>query len=204
MFYWLRIAMVMHARLRPIVVGALLLACSSNETPKDDAPRSEGAAEADGGPVERTKDSPLGDAPLTHGQPSLEALGKAVVAALEAKDGGALLRLAVHQGEFERRLFGVLVSDPRQRKSGPGPAWKNLSSESLRAMGNALSGHGGKGYEFVSLESTRKEERTGLVLHTKPRLTVKDPGGEVLELPILGEVIEHPASGTFLVLSFGD
>lgn len=192
-------AMAMHARLGPIVVGALLLACGSNDektTPKD-APLP-GAKDGD------TKQSPVGDAPLANGQPSLEALGKAVVAALEAKDGRALLGLSVSQGEFERRLFGALVKDPGQRKFGPGPAWKNMSSESLPAMGNALSKHGGKGYVFVSLESTKQEERPGLVLHQRPKLVVEDAGGNPLELSILGQVVEHPASGTFLVLSFAN
>ena len=40
--------------------------------------------------------------------------------------------------------------------------------------------------------------------HIAPKLVVKDAGGTELELPILGEVVEHPASGTFLVLSFAD
>ena len=194
--------MAVHARLRPLVVGALLLGCGSDKPPeKVDAPR-EGEAgkadEADGGPSATS----LGDAPLANGQPSLEALGKAVVAALAAKDGKALLGLSVSQGEFERRLFGTLVSDPQERKGGPRPAWKRRSSESLRAMGSALSEHGGTGYAFVSLASTRKQERSGLVVHESPTHTVKDGSGTVRTLPILGEVIEHPASGTFLVLSF--
>jgi hypothetical protein len=195
--------MAMHARIRPLVVGALLLACSSNDdkTPEGDASRDARTKRAS---VESTGASPIGDAPLANGQPSLEALGKGIVAALEAKDGGALMRLSVSQGEFEQRLFGTLVGDPEQRKFGPGPAWKNMSSESLVAMGNALTKHGGKGHVFVSLEATRKEERPGLVLHQALELTVKDAGGKSLELPILGEVVEHSASGTFLVLSFAD
>lgn len=191
--------MAMYAPFGPIVMGALLLGCSSDsKTPtQGEASREAKAAEKDEGP-------PLGRAPLANGQPSLEALGKGIVAGLEAKDGGALMRLSLSQGEFERRLFGVLVSDPEQRKAGPGPAWKNLSSESVVAMGNALSRYGGKGHAFVSLVSTRSEERPGIVLHQQPKLTVKDANGTELELPILGEVVEHPASGTFLVLSFAD
>ena len=191
--------MAMHARLGPLVVGALLLACGSSDdkTPTKEVPVT-GPKQAD------TKESPVGDRPLANGKPSLEALGQAVVAALQAKDGGALLGLSVSQQEFEWRLFGALVNDPSQRKFGPAPAWKNLSSESMRAMGNALSTHGGKGHVFVSLESTKQEERSGLVLHQRPKRVVKDAGGNPRELSILGEVVEHPASGTFLVLSFAD
>lgn len=191
--------MATYARLVPILVGALLLGCSSDSKtpPQGEASREAKAAEKDEG-------SPLGDAPLANGQPSLEALGKGIVAALEAKDGGSLLRLSVSQGEFERRLFGVLVSDPEQRKAGPGLAWKNLSSASLVAMGSALSQHGGSGYTFVRLEPGRREELTGLVLHHAPKLVVKDRDGVEIEAKILGEVVEHPASGTFLVLSFAD
>jgi hypothetical protein len=206
--------MTIPVRLGPlVVVGALLVACSSESKPtaNNDAPRGDGpernAAEGEvieGTDPKTTLAAPVGEAPLVNGQPSLEALGKAVVAALEAKDGRALMGLAVSQPEFEHRLFGALVSDPDMRRHGAAPAWKNLSSESLIAMGNALSKHGGKGLAFVSLESTARDERPGLVVHAAPKLTVQDPTGTALELPILGQVLEHPASGTFLVLSFAD
>ena len=194
--------MARHARLVPIVGGALLLACSSDSKTPTQGEAAPEARKAEAGAQDGS--SPLGDEPLANGQPSLEALGKGIVAALAAKDGGALMRLSVSQGEFERRLFGTLVTDPKARKWGPGPSWKNLSSESLVAMASAVSKHGGKGHAFVRLEPGRREELPGLVRHIAPKLVVKDAGGTELELPILGEVVEHPASGTFLVLSFAD
>lgn len=191
--------MTMRARLGPIVVGALLLACSSDPkaSPKGDDPKHEA-------PPSEPRQG-LGDEPLHNGQPSLAALGEGIVAALQANDGRALMALAVTQTEFERRLFGALVLDAHDRRGGVGPAWKSLSSESLPDMTKALSQHGGKGYTFVSLESTKQDTRPGgLVVHDEPRLTVADASGAPLELKILGQVLEHPASGTFLVLTFRD
>jgi hypothetical protein len=193
-------SMAMRVRLCPIVVGALLLACSS-----DSKPRAGDGANGDDtkGGASRAVTG-MGDAALLNGQPSLAALGKGIVAALQAKNGRALAALAVTQAEFEQRLFGTVVSDPEARRGGPSHAWRGLSSESVADMAKALSKHGGKGYVFVSLESTKHEARGELVVHEAPRLTVEDANGAPLELKILGQVVEHPASGTFLVLTFAD
>ena len=82
------------------------------------------------------------------------------------------------------------------------PLGTNQAAESLGDMDRAIREHGGKGYVFVALESTRSEARPGLVVHREPRLVVRDAQGTELELPILGTVLEHPRSGTFAVLTY--
>jgi hypothetical protein len=190
--------MTMRAGLGVLVVG-LLLACGS------DRKGTAGNEEARGGEGKAgrtvTKND-VGDAPLVNGKSSLARLGKAVVDALNAKDGKALLGLAVSEEEYKARLFGALVSDPTVARVGPELAWTNQAKGSFAGMAKALEEHAGKGYVFVSLESTSKEERGGLVMHRDPKLTVKDAGGATLTPKFLGVVVEHPASGTFLVLSF--
>lgn len=145
----------------------------------------------------------IGDAPLRAAQPSLEALGRAVVEALAARDEAALQGLAVDEAEYVR-LFPALVSHPGMARMRPELAWRNQAAESLGDLRTALEEHGGQGLSFVSLESTTAEPRPGLVVHRAPRLRVRDADGLERELPILGVVLEHPASGTFAVLTYTD
>lgn len=146
---------------------------------------------------------PIGDEPLTNGKPSLAALGQAVVAALDAEDAEALWALAVSEPEYTR-LFGALVSHPSMLRFGPKMAWQNQLEDNRDGLRHAIDRHGGKGYELVSLEPTRTEARGGLVVYRAPRLTVKDRTGATLALDVIGVVVEHVATGTFMVLTFAD
>lgn len=146
---------------------------------------------------------PIGDEPLTNGKPSLAALGQAVIAALDAKDTEALWALAVSEPEYTR-LFGALVSHPSMLRFGPKMAWQNQLEDNRDGLRHAIDRHGGKGYELVSLEPTRTEARGGLVVYRAPRLTVKDRTGATLALDVIGVVVEHVATGTFMVLTFAD
>ncbi len=190
--------MSMSARVASIVAVALVVGCNSEPKPK---PTPAVPLVRSGGTASDEAASVVGDAPLHNGEYSLEALGQAVVKAIAANDGRALTSLCVAQREFEQRLFGSLVVDPQARRPGPAAAWKKLWGESLANMGAVLREHGGKGYTFVSLESTQQEQRDGLVIHENPKLTVENADGK-RELKVLGQVLEHPASGTFVILSF--
>lgn len=191
--------MPLRTRLAPIVMVTLLLACSSDRTPAR-AAKSEPEAERDQVAHEAPID--VGDEPLHNGTPSLSALGEAVVDALASNDGRRLLALTVPQVEYERRLFAALVDDAKRRGMGPQLVWQQLAVDSRRGLATALSEHGGKGYAFERLESTDRQERGGLVVHSGLRLVVKDTEGATLELKILDTVVEHPASGTFSILTF--
>ncbi len=135
------------------------------------------------------------------GKRSLQELGEAVVAAVQAKDADALRALAVGQTEYER-LFPALASHANMRSLDPGLAWRMQDAESDGDMRSALSQHGGKPMTLVSLTSTTQEPRPGLVIHRDPQLAVRGEDGTERELEIVGVVVEHVASGTFAVLVF--
>lgn len=195
----------MTTRIRTSLLAAtLLLACSSEPkvAPSASTPTAQAdAAKADAPSAARTKNG-VGSEPLRNAKPSLSALGQAVVEGLAAKDPRALTAVTVPQVEYAKRLFGA-VSDPATRPKGPQVAWAEHDRRSRAGLAAALTEHGGKGYTFVSLESTAKREQGGVVLHDQPKLTVKDTEGLSHELPILGAVVEHPESQTFSVLSYG-
>ncbi|MCX4241244.1 hypothetical protein [Paraliomyxa miuraensis] len=193
-------------RLGLLLAGTLLVgACGRESTP---VPQSDGKIPEATPPMAITSpptapSADIGDAPLTHAKPSLSALGQAIVDALDANDEAALLALTVPKEEYER-LFPALVSHPNMLRLGPTFAWQNQEAENRGDRATALRRHGGKGYAFTSLEPTAREERSGLVVYRKPRLTVTDAQGATHELRILGAVIEHPASQTFSILAFVD
>ncbi|MCA9651971.1 MAG: hypothetical protein H6712_23895 [Myxococcales bacterium] len=191
-----------------VMALGLVVGCTSDDPPgKISPPRDEGVSAeepvleepAAGAPAAAPVD--VGGEPLRAGLGSLEALGRAVVDGLDAQDAAALRAVAVDEAEYTR-LYPALISHPNMARLGAGLAWTNQAAESLGDMDRAIREHGGKGYVFVALESTRSEARPGLVVHREPRLVVRDAQGTELELPILGTVLEHPRSGTFAVLTY--
>jgi len=192
-----------------VVIVAMLAACSKEGAPTKVDQEAEAAkrkatadAEAKANPKTNKGDGKVSDDPLHNGADSLEGLGKSLVDALNAKDGRALLLLSANEIEYRTRLFGVLHAETKA-KGGPKVAWTKLHDQSTQGMKKALTEHGGKGYVFVALESTSKEERGGLVVHRSPTLKVNDGDGQAMELKLLESVIEHQASGTFEILAFG-
>ena len=205
----------MRTRLTTVALVGLLAACggdragsASKAAPAApvEAKRVEGKREAGRGtdePSVRPEPLPIGDEPLRNGKPSLTALGGAVVDALAAGDAEALWALAVSEQEYAR-LFGALASHPNMLRLGSTMAWANQLEDNRDGLRHAIERYGGKGYELVGLEPTRTEERGGLVVYRAPKLTVKDATGTMLELEVIGVVVEHVASRTFLVLTFAD
>lgn len=191
-------------RRRLVVMAVLLAACSGSKSTEGDAKAEDSKAESKTTKTGEAKAEvpDLGNEPLHNGQPSLEALGKGIVEALNANDAKAMLALSVTEGEFKQRLFGALITHPNALRFGPDLAWTNQQGDSLPGMKRALSEHGGKGYSFVALESTTQEDRPGLVVHRKPTLRVADAEGKEQELTFVKVVVEHPASGTFAILVF--
>lgn len=195
-----------------MVIVAMLAACSKDGAPtkvdqKAEAAKRKATADAEAKAKAKAEpeakaepDDDVGDDPLHNGADSLEGLGKSLVDALNAKDGRTLLLLSTNELEYRTRLFGALHPET---KGGPKAAWAKLNGQNTQGMKTALTEHGSKGYVFVSLESTTKETHGGLIVHASPTLKVNDGDGKEMELKLLESVIEHPASGTFEILTFG-
>jgi hypothetical protein len=204
LIYWLLLMMRL-----PIAVAAavLLVACSKNPsenktkvgTKASSAESKQGKSESEAAGDDTIA---IGDKPLANGKKSLEELGQAIVDALAAKNGRSLLGLAIAEVEYKTRLLGVQVTTSTAAGAGPEGAWQAHNSNSLLGMKTALEEHGGKPYTFVALESTKQEQRLGLVVHQAPVLRVEDEQGQPLELSIPASLVEHEKSGTFAVLSY--
>jgi hypothetical protein len=186
---------------------AATVACVAEGT--DASPRAAVAAavpakQSEPGAVEAEElDVDLGDAPLDGAQPSLDALGRAIVDALNAEDRTALLGIALSPTEYKERLFAALVQHENAYKMGPDLLWDMHAAESNGDLGRALARHGGKNLAFESMAIEREEQRKGgLVFHKRPTIVAKDGDGNEHKIRIVGTIIEHPASGSFKVLGY--
>lgn len=143
------------------------------------------------------------DAPLRGASTSLTAIGEAVVAGLMAEDRDALAGLLVDRRDFEGRLFGALSNHPAAAQMGPALLWDMQAREGADELDRALREYGGRPLTLRSVEASAVERRQGIVIHRRPRLRVVDSSnGEVFSLQILGSVIEHVASGSFVLLTY--
>lgn len=143
------------------------------------------------------------DAPLRGASPSLTAIGEAVVAGLAADDRDALAGLLVDRRDFQGRLFDALSNHPAAAQMGSALLWDMQAREGADELDRALREYGGRPLVLRSVEVDAVERRQEIVIHRRPRLSVVDSSnGEVLSLQILGSVIEHVSSGSFVLLTY--
>ena len=194
------------SRLHIHVLIAFVACGQSTGSPKpaevEPQPAAQRQAEADADPDAEVA-AAIAGLQLSHTHASLDALGEAFVAALDAADGEALAQLLVTKEEHDV-LFPALVNDPRARTSGAALAWMNLSASSREALGKLLQHHAGQGYTFVRLQPRGTRPRPGLLEHRNPQVVVTRPDGTELAFDALGPVLQHEASGHFKLLSFRD
>lgn len=175
-----------------LVVAALLsLSCGPGEPPS--ARAAEPAALAD----------EVGPEPLVGGLDSLEALGAAVVAGLNAGDPEALAALAISADEYTGRLFPAIAS-PGAEAMGRDLLWDLHLRQSRDDMLRAIELYGRQGLRFVRLEPRGAARRAGVRFHERPRLVVVDAQGREQSLQMLASVIEHEPSHTFKLLGYRD
>ncbi len=143
------------------------------------------------------------EGPLRGGAPSLRAIAETVVGGLAVRDREALTGVLVDPGDFQGRLFGALSNHPAAAQMGPQLLWDMQAREGADELERALREYGGRPWELVDVEVDAVERRQGIVIHRRPRLRVIDrSSGEEATLQILGSVIEHRTSGTFVLLTY--
>lgn len=146
----------------------------------------------------------VGDEPMAHAADSLDALGEAIVDALNENDADALEKLAVTESEYKQRFFPVTIHHESGLGLGADLAWAELHGESRGDMNTALERYGQQGLKFVRLDAKEIKDRPNTRLHIRPKVVVTDAKGEEQSLVMLGSVLEHTPSGGFKVLAFRD
>lgn len=173
-----------------LLAVALLLACGPGEAARAGEPAA--------------VDAGVGQEPLAGGLASLDALGAAIVAGLNAGDADALTALAVGADEYTGRLFPAIATHPAAEAMGRDLLWDMHARQSRDDMLRAIELYGRQDLRFVRLEPRGVADRAGVRFHDRPRLIVADAQGRERSLQVLASVIEHEPSHTFKLLGYRD
>ncbi|MEM6294938.1 MAG: hypothetical protein AAGA54_26945 [Myxococcota bacterium] len=146
----------------------------------------------------------VGDAPMADAAESMDALGQALVEALNAEDGEALAKLALTETEYKERFFPITINHPNALKFGADLSWSELHGESKGDMKTALERYGGQSLTYVRIDVKEVAERPKATLHRRPTLVVKNGEGNEMTLVMLGSILEHAPTGGFKVLAYRD
>jgi hypothetical protein len=134
---------------------------------------------------------------------SPEALGRAVVDALNRRDVNALHRLRVGKEEYLSWLWPAFPASRQSNGFPPDFAWSNLNKKCLMGVEKWSRMYGGQELSFVSLRFEKASEKyKGFRLLRGTTLIVKRPDGNQTELKILGSLVE--SAGRYKLLSYED
>jgi len=140
-------------------------------------------------------------APLPNAQESPEALSRAVLAAIEARDADALRALALSKEEFQEHVWPELPAARPERNLSANFVWGDLHHKSNITLRSTLAAHSGKKYEFVSIrflgDTTAYESYR---VHRESELTVRDADGNERQMRMFGSVLEK--DGRYKVFSY--
>lgn len=146
----------------------------------------------------------VGDEPMADAAESLDALGNAIVDALNEGDREALAKLAVTEREYKDRFFPVTIHHKSGLGLGAELAWAELHGESKGDMNTALERYGEGDLTFVRFDTKDVAHRPKVNLHRRPKVVVTDASGREQTLVMLGSILEHTPTGGFKVLAFRD
>ena len=139
--------------------------------------------------------------PLGYTFESPEAVAEAVLDALAADDGPALLALALTEMEFRTFVWPELPSSRPERGLPFEYAWGDLHQKSTNELRRLVAGAGGRRYELLDMtfdgESTPYETFT---VHRESRLKVRDPEGIERDVRLFGSVLQR--GGEYKLFSY--
>jgi hypothetical protein len=142
-----------------------------------------------------------GSRPLPNSHESPEALSRAVLAAIEARDTDALRALALNKEEFTEHVWAELPAARPERNLSPSFVWGDLNQKSNIMMRETLAAHGGNKYTLVSVRYLGETTAyNSYLVHRESELTVKDADGSERQVRLFGSVIEK--DGRYKVFSY--
>jgi hypothetical protein len=136
--------------------------------------------------------APRIDLPFSGGAASLEGLGRAVVAALNAADRDSLWKLCVTEREFTLILWPEFPDSRPVTRATAEDAWFFLSRRLNAGVGALLDEFGGDSLEFVVVERRgAPEEYRNFRLHDGVSIRVRRPGRDAESIEIVRTVAER-------------
>jgi hypothetical protein len=139
--------------------------------------------------------------PLEAGAETPEALARAVLDALAARDLERLEALALSEAEFRDRVWPELPASRPERNIPLEYAWKDLAQKSRASLSGILAAYGGRQFvlESVGFLGSSSEYSTFNVSR-KAELIVRTSSGAEERIRVFGSMIR--ADGRVKVFSF--
>jgi hypothetical protein len=139
---------------------------------------------------------------MVNAAPSLEDLGKQVLAAVEKNNFNALDSMRLTEQEYRAYIWPALpVSKIKQWQKQYQYVWGDVDTKSKYGLQLMLGKHGGQKFDFVRIRFAENTEKYhDCTVHKDAWLTLKDRSGAEKELKLFGSVVE--SSGRYKVMSF--
>jgi hypothetical protein len=129
--------------------------------------------------------------PLAHAHGSADALGRAVLDALEHQDRTGLDRLALDEEEFGDHVWPGLPAARAERNVPFSYVWGDLRQKSQLSLKKTLREHGGQRYALSGVSFAGRTEYGAYTVHREAALRVRDAAGAERHLRVLGSMIER-------------
>jgi hypothetical protein len=134
--------------------------------------------------------------------PSIEDLGKQVLAAVEKNNFNALDAMRLNDQEYRAYIWPALpISKIQQWQKQYQYVWSDVDTKSKYGLQFMLRKLGGQKLDFVRMRFTENAETyDNCTIHKDARVIVKDSSGTEKELKLFGSVVE--CSGQFKIMSY--
>lgn len=130
--------------------------------------------------------------PLTHAADSPEALGRAVLERLAARDTDALRQLMLTRDEFEAHVWPHLPVSRPETNMPMSFVWNRLQQQSHGHLAQAVARHGGQPMTLVSIATTGESSEYGEVhVDRESTMTVRTATGEVEDVKLFGSIVRQ-------------
>ena len=149
------------------------------------------------------RDAPAVSLELSGGATSLEALARAFLAAVEAKDERALHDLRVTRAEFETILWPEFPASRPITHIPVSEAWGFETARSLAGASRAAGSYGGRHLTFLRVDYARTDTFRNFNLLRDVRILIRDPrDNRAIGLAYVPSVVER--HGRYKALIFKD
>lgn len=138
--------------------------------------------------------------PLANTSDSPEALARAVLDALHARDRTRLQELALTEEEFATHVWPSLPAARPERNLPLSYVWGDLRQKSNLALTNTLTAHGGKRYQLLDVSFGDVTPYAGYRVHRESTFRVRDTSGAEAEIRVCGSMMEK--DGRWKVFSY--
>ena len=130
--------------------------------------------------------------PLTNAADSPEALGRAVLERLAARDTEGLRQLMLTREEFEAHVWPHLPASRPETNMPMSFVWNRLQQQSQGHLARVVARHGGQPMILVSIATSGESSEYGAVrVDRESTLTVRTAAGEVEEVKLFGSIVRQ-------------